>query len=161
MTSSDWKVKKARFYEFLFTLGWRWIENKSLYKFPAPKHVSFRKYSNLNFRIFTVRDTEIGNWCLIESLTISNIKRCVYAHVCQLSSEKEELLWKKWTPHVFVDFRRPSIWRLHTKLCKGAWNVSANTSETVGHKDLRFGQIVYILVFYNISFFWLLPLDGF
>ena len=40
-------------------------------------------------------------------------------------------------------------------------NVSANNSETVGHKDLRFGQIVYILVFYNISFSWLLPLDGF
>ena len=34
-------------------------------------------------------------------------------------------------------------------------------SETVGHKDLRFGQIVYILVFYNVSFSWLLPLDGF
>ena len=50
---------------------------------------------------------------------------------------------------------------LHTKLYKGAWNVSANNSETVGHKDLRFGQIVYILVFYNISFSWLLPLDGF
>ena len=31
----------------------------------------------------------------------------------------------------------------------------------MGHKDLRFGQIVYILVFYNISFSWLLPLDGF
>ena len=55
----------------------------------------------------------------------------------------------------------PPIWRLHTKLYKGAGNVSANNSETVGHKDLRFGQIVYILVFYNISFFWLLPLDGF
>ena len=53
------------------------------------------------------------------------------------------------------------IWRLHTKLYKGAWNVSANNSETVGHKDLRLGQIVYILVFYNISFSWLLPLDGF
>ena len=50
---------------------------------------------------------------------------------------------------------------LHTKLYKGAWNVSANNSETVGHKDLRLGQIVYILVFYNISFSWLLPLDGF
>ena len=37
----------------------------------------------------------------------------------------------------------------------------ANNSETVGHKDLRFGQIVYILVFYKISFSWLLPLDGF
>ena len=53
------------------------------------------------------------------------------------------------------------IWRLHTKLSKGAWNVSANNSETVGHKDLRLGQIVYIIVFYNISFSWLLPLDGF
>ena len=31
----------------------------------------------------------------------------------------------------------------------------------MGHKDLRLGKIVYILVFYNISFFWLLPLDGF
>ena len=31
----------------------------------------------------------------------------------------------------------------------------------VGHKDLRLGKIVYILVFYNISFSWLLPLDGF
>ena len=31
----------------------------------------------------------------------------------------------------------------------------------MGHKDLRFGQIVYILVFFNILFYWLLPLDGF
>ena len=47
------------------------------------------------------------------------------------------------------------------KLYNGVWNVSANNSETVGHKDLRRGQIVYTLVFYNISFSWLLPLDGF
>ena len=53
------------------------------------------------------------------------------------------------------------IWCLHTKLYKGAWNVSANNSETVGHKDLGLGQIVYKLVFYNISFSWLLPPDGF
>ena len=52
-------------------------------------------------------------------------------------------------------------WCLRTKLYKGKWNVSANNSETVGHKDLRFGQIVYISVFYNISFPWLLPLNGF
>ena len=31
----------------------------------------------------------------------------------------------------------------------------------MGHKDLRLGKIVYILVFYNISFSWFLPLDGF
>ena len=42
------------------------------------------------------------------------------------------------------------IWRLHTKLNKGAWNVSAKNSETVCQKDLRLGQIVYILVFYSI-----------
>ena len=53
------------------------------------------------------------------------------------------------------------IWRRHTKLYKVAWNVSANKSETAGHKDPRLGQIVYILVFYNISFSWPLPLDGF
>ena len=53
------------------------------------------------------------------------------------------------------------IWRLHTKLYKVAWNILANNSETVGHKDLRLGQIVYILVFYNISFSWLLLLDSF
>ena len=46
-------------------------------------------------------------------------------------------------------------WRLHTKLYKGAWNLSANNSETAGHKDLRLWQIVYILAFYNISFSWL------
>ena len=60
VTSSDCKVKKVRFYEFLFTLGWRLVGNTSLYKFPAPKHVSFRKYSSLNFRVFTVRDTKRG-----------------------------------------------------------------------------------------------------
>ena len=53
------------------------------------------------------------------------------------------------------------IWRLDTKFSKNAWNVSASNSEIVGHKDPRLGQIVYILVFYNISFSWLLPLDGF
>ena len=31
----------------------------------------------------------------------------------------------------------------------------------MGHNDLRPGQIVYILVFYNILFSWLLPQDGF
>ena len=68
-----------------------------------------------------------------------------------------------WFPAaILVDSFCPPIWRLHTKLYKGAWNVSATNSETVGHKDLRFGQIVYILVFYyNISFSCLLPRDGF
>ena len=67
-----------------------------------------------------------------------------------------------WFPAaILVDQNGTPIWHLHTKLYNGAWNVSTNDSETVGHKDLRLGQIVYILVFYNISFSWFLPLDGF
>ena len=60
-----------------------------------------------------------------------------------------------------MDQNGTSIWRLHTKLYKGAWNVSANNSETVGHEDLKLGLNVYILVLYNISFSWFLPQDGF
>ena len=67
-----------------------------------------------------------------------------------------------WFPAAILVYQNGAlILRLYTKLYKGAWNVWANNSETVGHKDLKRGQIVYILVFYNISFSWLLPLDGF
>ena len=52
-------------------------------------------------------------------------------------------------------------YRLRTNLQKGAWNVALTNSETVGHKDLKLGKIVYILVVYNVSFSWLPPLDGF
>ena len=75
---------------------------------------------------------------------------------------KSELQMFCWFPAaILVDQNGTPIWHLHTKLYKGAWNISANNSETVGHKDLRLEQIVYVLVFYNISFSWLLLLDGF
>ena len=67
-----------------------------------------------------------------------------------------------WFPAaIFVYQNSTQIWRVHTKLYNGAWNVSANNSETVDHMDLRLWQIVYISVFCNISFSWLLPSDGF
>ena len=78
------------------------------------------------------------------------------------SIEKVNLRCFCWFPEaILVHQHGTPIWRLYTKLYKGAWNVWANNSETVGHKDLRLGQIVYIFVFYNISFSWLLLLDGF
>ena len=40
-------------------------------------------------------------------------------------------------------------WRLHTELYKFAWNVSANNSRTVYCMDLRLGEVVYLLIFYN------------
>ena len=60
------------------------------------------------------------------------------------------IIEKKCTPDAFVDISALHqngipIWRLHyTKLYKSAWNVSANNSQSVGPKDLRLGQIVYI-----------------
>ena len=47
---------------------------------------------------------------------------------------------------------------VHTKLYKGAWNLSANNSETVAHKDLRLGQIslhisLLIITFHFLSLF--------
>ena len=68
-----------------------------------------------------------------------------------------------------MDFRRP-YWHTKTVHQYGVSIQSSTkecetfqqiTQETVGHKDLRLGQIVYILVFYNISFSWPLPVDGF
>ena len=77
------------------------------------------------------------------------------------SRVKRKSFYRKSEHQMFLLIFGGHIGRLHTKLYKGALNVSANNSETVGHKDLRLGQIVYILVFYNISFSRLLPLDGF
>ena len=58
-----------------------------------------------------------------------------------------------WFPAaILVHQNGAPIWRLHTKLYKGAWNVSANNSETVGHKDKILGHIVYILVFLTFHF---------
>ena len=67
---------------------------------------------------------------------------------------KSELQTICWFPEaILVDQNHGTpIWRLHTKPYKGAWNISANNSKTVGHKDLRLKQIVYILAFYNIPF---------
>jgi len=54
-------------------------------------NVSFRKYSNLNFQVHTVGDDTKAECCLVEkksillifsSVTISIIRRYVYAHVC-------------------------------------------------------------------------------
>ena len=46
------------------------------------------------------------------------------------------------------------MWHLHTKHHKIAWNVSVNNLRMVYHTDVRIGEVVYVLVFYNISFSW-------
>ena len=102
-------------------------------------------------------------------ITILSMRRHVYTHVRLVLEWKERAFKEKVNSRCFcwfaaailVDQSGPPIWRLHAKLYKVAWNVSANKSQTVGHKDPRLGQIVHILVFYNISSSWLPPQDGF
>ena len=52
-------------------------------------------------------------------------------------------------------------WRLHTNLYKVASDASTNNSETMYCADLRFGQVIYKFVSYNIPSFWLISLNGF
>ena len=93
----------------------------------------------------------------------------MFVRKCSSSRVKKRAFIKKvisrsfcwFPPAILVHQNGAPIWRLNAKLYKGACNVSANNSETVDHNDLRLEQIVYKLVFCNISFSRLLPLDGF
>ena len=119
VTSSNCKVKLARFYEYYL----HQVEDKQ----------KVNLYRSFHSRTMFMR-TYASSW------------------------EKRKSFYRKSELQMFLlssggHIDGAPIWRLHTKLYKGAWNVSANNSETVGHKDLRLGQIVYILVFYNSSFF--------
>ena len=124
-----------------------------------------------------MRDTKIGmlsRWKLVSPLDFQQYNHSKHEKIF-LCARMLVIGWKEGTfiekvysrcfcrfsTAILVHQNCALIWRLHTKLCKGAWNFSANNSETVGHKDLRLGWIIYILVFYNISFSGFLPLDGF
>ena len=93
---------------------------------------------------------------IFSSTTISSIRLCLCTRMLVFEWKERAFIEKVnsrcfcWFPAaILVHQNGAPIWRLHTKLYKGAWNVSANNSETVGHKDMR------------LSFSWLLPLDGF
>ena len=104
----------------------------------------------------------LSRWKIVSPLDFQQYNHFKYAIcACMLVLEwKERAFIEKvnlgcfcWFPEaILVHKHGTPIWRLYTKLYKGAWNVWANNSETVGHKDLRLGQIVYVLVFYNIHF---------
>ena len=128
-----------------------------MYKFPFPYHVwmlsRWKKVSPLDFQQYN--HFKYYKICLCVRMLVLEWKERAFI-------EKANSRCFCWLSEaIFVHQNGAPIWRLHTKLCKGAWNVSANNPETVDHKDLRLGQIVYILVFYSMSFSWLLPLSGF
>ena len=85
------------------------------------------------------------------------------------SRAKREGIYCKLRSRCFVDLRPPywcpsvehPTWRLYTKLCKIEWHVLASNLEMMLQTDTRLGGVLYVWVFYNISFSWLLSLNGF
>ena len=95
------------------------------------------------------------------SLNVSSILGDVFVHICTVSRVKSKRFHRKvnsrcfcWFPAaILVDQSGPPACRFHTKLYKVACHASANNSETTYHKDVRPGEVVYVLVFYNILLF--------
>ena len=123
----------------------------------------FENTAQFNFRVFTVRDIKIGMLSHRKEsllLILFQVLRDVLMHTYTSSRVKSKSIYRKSELQMFLLISGghtgggPKLYTnmASTKLYKGAWNVSANNSETVGYKDLRFGQIVCILVFYNIHF---------
>ena len=52
--------------------------------------------------------------------------------------------------HHVVSLGRTLTWRLHSELCKFAWNALANNSRTMYGPDLSLEEGVYLLIFCNI-----------
>ena len=86
---------------------------------------------------------------------------CLFVHMCTVSRVKSKRFHCKVNSRCFcsfpaailVDQSGPPTWRFNTKLYKVACHASANDSETMYHKDVRPGEVVYVLVFYNIFMF--------
>ena len=122
-------------------------------------------YTHTHIKKYNIWES-VWRWLILSKIiTMNKHNHYKYLKIC-LWARMLVLKWKErafieianfrcicWFPAaILVHQNGAPIWRLHTKLYKGASKVSANNSETVGHQDLRFGQIVYILVFYNLHF---------
>ena len=118
------------------------------------------------YEIVTLRDTKIQT-CLVEknvslydspSLNVSSILGDVFVHICTVSRVKSKRFHRKvysrcfcWFPAaILVDHQHGDSIK---KLYKVACHASANNSETMYHTDVRPGEVVYELVFYNIFMF--------
>ena len=52
-------------------------------------------------------------------------------------------------------------WRLHTGLCKFVQNISTNIWSLEERTDLKFGEMPYLFISYNIIISWLYTMNGF
>ena len=86
------------------------------------------------------------------SLNVSSILGDVFVHICTVSRVESKRFHRKVNSRCFCWFPA-APWRFNTKLYKVACHASANNSETMHHKDVRPGEVVYVLVFYNIFLF--------
>ena len=94
---------------------------------------------------------------IFSSMTISSICLCAGMLLSQWKGiafiDKVNSRCFCWFPAaILVHQKGTPIWHHHTKLYKGAWNISTNNSETVGDKDLRLTQIDWDKLFITFHF---------
>ena len=64
-------------------------------------------------------------------------------------------------PAMLVSYGGTSTWRLHTGLCKFVQNISTNIWSLGKRTDLKFGEMSYLFISYNITVSWLYTPNGF
>ena len=122
VTSSTCKVKIARFYELLFTLGWRLTKSKSLYKFPLSVACFISKIKQFELPSFHSAWHQIGmlsRWKKVFPLDFQQYNHFKYQKICLCASMlvfewKERAFIEKVNSRCFVDFRRPYHWYTKT-----------------------------------------------
>ena len=62
---------------------------------------------------------------------------------------------------MLVYYEGTPTWRLHTGLCKFAQNISTNFLSLGKRTDLKFGEMPYLFISYNMIISWLYTVNGF
>ena len=62
---------------------------------------------------------------------------------------------------MLVSYGDTPTWRLHTGLCKFGQNISTNIWSLGKRTGLKFAEMSYLLISYNMIIYWLYTLNGF
>ena len=133
-------IAKIQQFELLSLYG-AWHQNRNAVSLKKVSSLDFQQYNHFKY---------LQKICLCERMLVLEWQERAFIE------KVDSRCFCRFLAAILVDQNGTPIWHLHTKLHKGVWGVLANNSETVCQRDLRLGQIVYILVFYSISFSWLL-----
>ena len=134
VTSSICKVKIARFYKFLLTLGWRYFVQVSI---PVAGFISKIQQFELAVSLKKISPLDFQQYNHFKYLKI-----CLCARMLVLEWKERAFIEKVnsrcfcWFPvAILVHQNCTPIWRLHTRLYKGAWNNISVNAQSYTHRN--------------------------